>query len=189
MAAVRDLRRHRQCRAYSYKAEDSAGVDTTAAHERNRTSADRSTNRYLKRNCHGNRAPYYPTLDDRQRDPLPASWLFEARIRLRRARRSRAYANEDRNWIPRPDPFSRYRAGFEIRSYRRCRRVLMFHHFPGVPGVGVDCLVRRPISPTPTSRRRSKRTRLATHYCARLRAPGTCVTAQRTARSRCRRWS
>ena len=42
----------------------------------------------------------------------------------------------------RPDPFSTYRPGFEVRTYRRCRRVLMFHHFPGEPGVGADCLVR-----------------------------------------------
>lgn len=28
------------------------------------------------------------------------------------------------------DPFSDYRAGFEVRSYRLCRQILMFHHFP-----------------------------------------------------------
>jgi hypothetical protein len=33
-------------------------------------------------------------------------------------------------WKCRPDPFSTYRAGFEVRTYRRCRRVLMFHRFP-----------------------------------------------------------
>jgi len=38
------------------------------------------------------------------------------------------------------DPFSGYRAGFEIRTYRLCRRILMFHHFPDEPGVGADCL-------------------------------------------------
>ena len=32
-------------------------------------------------------------------------------------------------WGIRPDTFSRHRAGFEVRTYRRCRRVLMFHHF------------------------------------------------------------
>ena len=30
---------------------------------------------------------------------------------------------------PRPDPFSTFRAGFEIRTLRLCRRVLMLHHF------------------------------------------------------------
>ncbi|MEZ4868084.1 MAG: SpvB/TcaC N-terminal domain-containing protein [Caldilineaceae bacterium] len=34
------------------------------------------------------------------------------------------------DWYLRPDPFSTYRAGFEIRTLRRCRRVLMVHHFP-----------------------------------------------------------
>ncbi|MEJ7711923.1 MAG: SpvB/TcaC N-terminal domain-containing protein [Pyrinomonadaceae bacterium] len=32
-------------------------------------------------------------------------------------------------WLCRPDAFSTYRAGFEIRTSRLCRRVLMFHHF------------------------------------------------------------
>ncbi|KAI0448402.1 65kDa B protein-domain-containing protein [Xylaria acuta] len=32
-------------------------------------------------------------------------------------------------WNMRPDPFSVYKSGFEIRTYRRCERVLMFHHF------------------------------------------------------------
>ncbi len=33
-------------------------------------------------------------------------------------------------WFSRPDTFSVYRSSFEIRTYRRCHRVLMFHHFP-----------------------------------------------------------
>ena len=44
-------------------------------------------------------------------------------------------------WAARPDPFSSHRAGFEVRTYRRCRRVLMFHHFPEL-GDRADCLVR-----------------------------------------------
>jgi hypothetical protein len=32
------------------------------------------------------------------------------------------------------DPFSCYRAGFEIRTLRRCKRVLMFHHFKELGG-------------------------------------------------------
>src|SRR5262249_38355173 len=45
-------------------------------------------------------------------------------------------------WPVRPDPFSSYRAGFDVRTYRRCKRVLLFHHFPNEPVVGRDCLVR-----------------------------------------------
>src|SRR5678816_4343926 len=35
----------------------------------------------------------------------------------------------DQDWPVRPDPFSASRAGFEIRTYRRCQRILMFHRF------------------------------------------------------------
>jgi RHS repeat-associated protein len=34
----------------------------------------------------------------------------------------------------RPDRFSHFRAGFDIRTLRRCRRVLMFHHFVELGG-------------------------------------------------------
>ena len=33
-------------------------------------------------------------------------------------------------WPVRLDPFSTWRSGFEVRTYRLCRRVLMFHRFP-----------------------------------------------------------
>ena len=32
--------------------------------------------------------------------------------------------------------------GFEVRTYRLCQRVLMFHHFADEPEVGANCLVR-----------------------------------------------
>jgi RHS repeat-associated protein len=49
---------------------------------------------------------------------------------------------ETRPWLVRADPFSSYRPGFELRTYRLCQRVLMFHHFPNETGVGPNCLVR-----------------------------------------------
>jgi Salmonella virulence plasmid 65kDa B protein len=42
---------------------------------------------------------------------------------------------EETNWRCRPDPFSNYRPCFEVRTYRLCSRVLMFHHFPHELGV------------------------------------------------------
>ena len=45
------------------------------------------------------------------------------------------------NWFLRDDRISHYRAGFEIRTLRRCKRVLMFHHF-NEPGVGAGTLVK-----------------------------------------------
>jgi len=35
----------------------------------------------------------------------------------------------DSDWLIREDPFSSFRSGFEMRTLRRCRRVLMHHHF------------------------------------------------------------
>jgi RHS repeat-associated protein len=46
------------------------------------------------------------------------------------------------SWARRVDPFSTYRAGFEVRTYRLCRRVLMFHRFPNDPAIGPRRLVR-----------------------------------------------
>jgi RHS repeat-associated protein len=41
----------------------------------------------------------------------------------------RNVAEDPKEWPVREDPFSTYRAGFEIRTLRRCRRILMLHHF------------------------------------------------------------
>ena len=38
-------------------------------------------------------------------------------------------------WQRRLDPFSSYRSCFEVRTYRLCQRVLMFHHFEGEENV------------------------------------------------------
>ncbi|MEU4420323.1 SpvB/TcaC N-terminal domain-containing protein [Actinoplanes sp. NPDC024001] len=43
-------------------------------------------------------------------------------------------------WADRPDPFSTFRAGFEVRTSRRCHRVLMFHRIPELGDA--PCLVR-----------------------------------------------
>lgn len=39
-------------------------------------------------------------------------------------------------WTQRQDAFSSYRAGFEVRTLRRCRRVMMFHHFAELSASG-----------------------------------------------------
>lgn len=44
-----------------------------------------------------------------------------------------------RQWPVRADPFSSYRAGFELRTWRLCRNIFTVHHFPDDPAVG-DCL-------------------------------------------------
>ncbi len=105
---------------YEYRAEDEAGVDTGALHERGRCTADRTAARHLARVRYGNTVPW-PTRGD-------PGWLFEVLL---------DYGDLDddgdavRSWDCRPDPFSTYRGGFEVRTYRLCRRLLLRHAVPG----------------------------------------------------------
>ena len=46
-----------------------------------------------------------------------------------------------KSWACRPDPYSVYNSGFEIRSYRLCRNVLLFHNFQ--EETSGYCLVKR----------------------------------------------
>jgi len=127
---------------YDYLPEDSAGVDTALPSERNRTARSRSANRYLKRIRYGNREPWRPDGDAIRSACVPhGEWLFETVFDYGDHREDAPLPEPDRAWPARSDPFSTYRPGFEVRTYRRCHRVLMFHHFPGEPGAGADCLV------------------------------------------------
>jgi hypothetical protein len=129
--------------AYDYKAENSDSVYLSQVHERNRSEQTRAANRYLKRVRYGNRTPYFPILGENQPlTPLPAEWLFEVVLDYGEHDPDAPTPQDTGEWPSRRDPFSSYRAGFEIRTYRLCQRVLMFHHFPDEEGVGADCLVR-----------------------------------------------
>ena len=138
---------------YRYKAEDGEGVDPGRAHEQNRGARDagqRTANRYVKRIHYGNRASL---LDDAGRRPPfvdkdairaqieNGDWMFEVVFDYGE-HGIVPLPNDSGAWRFRPDPFSTYRAGFEVRTTRLCRRVLMFHHFDGRAGVERNCLVR-----------------------------------------------
>ncbi len=127
---------------YDYQAEDSAGVDTALASERNRTDRSRSAGRYPKQIRYGNRMPW-PAGDshDSTGQANGGGWMFEVVFDYGDHDEHAPLPKPTRPWPCRPDPFSTYRPGFEVRTYRRCHRILMFHHFPGEPGVGADCLV------------------------------------------------
>lgn len=135
---------------YRYKAEDGAGIDLRQAHERNRGDYDdprRTANRYLKRILYGNRVPL---LADSGQRPLVltedrienAGWMFEVVFDYGEHDSDAPTPNDAGIWVRRQDPFSSYRSGFEVRTYRLCQRVLMFHHFPDEEDVGSDCVVR-----------------------------------------------
>ncbi|GAB2682001.1 SpvB/TcaC N-terminal domain-containing protein [Nocardia goodfellowii] len=138
---------------YDYRAENGHGVDLGRAHERNRGAADdrrRTANRYPARIRYGNRTPLLDADGQRPRTVDSAQmadtdWMFEVAFDYGEYHPDRpkpSDAGSSAGWSVRPDPFSSYRSGFEVRTLRRCRRVLMFHHFPDAAEVGRDCLVR-----------------------------------------------
>jgi len=134
---------------YEYKREDAAGVDVTLPHEVGRGTASsptRRANHYLKRIRYGNRVPLVDNAGRRLTDVAPqalqdAGWLFEVVFDYGEHDLIDPKSGDNASWLCRNDPFSTYRAGFEVRTYRLCQRVLMFHHFPAEPEVRHDCLV------------------------------------------------
>jgi RHS repeat-associated protein len=112
---------------YEYAAENLEGIDSSSTFEQPRSVGGGVTaQRYLKRIQYGNTAPLQPD------SPIPVDnrWLFEVVF---------DYGDHDdtglptpapeRPWPARPDPFSAYGSGFEIRTHRLCRRILLFHRF------------------------------------------------------------
>jgi RHS repeat-associated protein len=134
---------------YLYKAEDGTatlrpGQDDPfrAAHQRNRgarTAPARTAQRYLQRIFYGNRTPLLDAQGQRPRRlrDLPApptdtdsDWLFEVRFDYGELDPGNPTGIPEQPWFYRPDAFSSYRSGFEVRTCRRCERVLMLHHIP-----------------------------------------------------------
>jgi RHS repeat-associated protein len=111
---------------YTYVAEDSTDANK-GTYESNRTDLSRSSNRYLKRIQYGNTVSRLNTGSWANNQ-----WMFE--VVLDYSDHSEFSYNADKAWPIRIDPFSTYRSGFEIRTYRLCKRVLMFHHFTELGG-------------------------------------------------------
>lgn len=119
---------------YEYVAEDFENVRTSQSYERGRFIRRQGlAQRYLKHIRYGNTRPLDPETADRA-DNI---WRFEVIIDYgEHEGADRPSYEPTRPWPCRADPFSTYRPGFEIRAFRLCRRILMFHHFPEELGVG-----------------------------------------------------
>ncbi len=128
---------------YDYLAENDAGIDIDAPHECNRDRAGIAAQRYLKRIRYCAVTPWFADYGgDGPAPAIPDRWRHQVVFDYGDHDPDTPGPDPDRPWAARPDPFSTCRAGFELRSYRRCQRVLMFHDFPEDPGCGADCLVR-----------------------------------------------
>ena len=114
--------------SYEYAAENFAGVDVTTCYERPRYERARHCGlrlpqRHIKRIRSGNTVPVPPG----GVPPAGQGWCFETVFDYGDHATDRPEA--DRDWTARPDPYSTFRPGFDLRTYRLCRRVLVFHHF------------------------------------------------------------
>ena len=114
-------------RQYVYKRENTENVpDAIYEHDREQTAV-----RYLERIRYGNFAPRYA--DGPYLTGLPeAEWHFE--VVFDYGEYDLSPTNDDpfvpvRPWAAREDPFSTYNAGFERRTHRLCRAILLFHRF------------------------------------------------------------
>lgn len=117
------------CAHYRYKAEDGINADTTSIHNKNRlkSGAITYTNLYLEKILYGNKTPYRQFGDAY---PVETEYLFQTVLDHGEYEVESPYAKTN-DWAFRADAFSDYKAGFEIRTTRLCRRVLQFHYFNG----------------------------------------------------------
>ncbi|MBX7084611.1 MAG: hypothetical protein K1X88_35730, partial [Nannocystaceae bacterium] len=129
---------------YRYQAEDDVGVDGTSGAQRNRLGPQ--PQRYLRRILYGNRdaAPAAPielaSLDD---EAARARFMFEVVFDYgQHAAGEAAGVDDAQPWPVRADPFSHGRAGFEVRTRRLCRRVLVFHRFTQLMAEAAPVLTR-----------------------------------------------
>ena len=122
---------------YQYKSEDQDGIPSDKASEQNRSVEARVAAKYLKTIKYGNRTPNrdLSTWTASSSFHLPADdWMFSVVFDYGDHDELVPTTTETKVWASRQDPFSSSRAGFEVRTYRLCRRVLMFHHFPSELG-------------------------------------------------------
>lgn len=115
---------------YNYIPEDSQNI-APAAHESNRLNGTAAfANTYLKSVAYCNLEPYF--IDHHVYQPqLPedTNYLMEAVLDYGDHDSDKPGFDTVKAWDARTDAFSDFHAGFEIRTYRRCRRILMFHRF------------------------------------------------------------
>jgi len=130
---------------FSYVSEDLDNVPHHVSEFHRHHDRTAFTNTYIKKISYGNVTPFFVAdAAAGWRPDLPdTDWLFET-VWDYGEHEGSSYEPVT-GWPCRKDPFSVYRSGFEIRTYRRCRHILQFHYFPKKENEGMDApeLVRR----------------------------------------------
>ena len=116
--------------AYTYKKDSVFRQPDKDFHGlRSETAGQHATQTYLKSIKYSNRAPNRDLITW-QASEQGYEWLFEVIMDYGEHDVLFPTTEETNVWKSRKDPFSSYRTGFQIRTNRLCRRILMFHHFP-----------------------------------------------------------
>ena len=115
---------------YSYKPEDFQNIDEKL-NEKNRENNCSQT--YLKKVFYGNKKPYYLGDAIPQENDFIFRVIFDYGEHDTSTNIPKNIDTEKNKWLCRRDPFSTHRSGFDIRTYRRCHRVLVFHCFDELP--------------------------------------------------------
>ncbi|MEO1052978.1 MAG: SpvB/TcaC N-terminal domain-containing protein [Bacteroidota bacterium] len=111
---------------YEYKQENNENIPPSIYEKHRLTDGNAFAQKYLKKVRYGN-----SLMVDRLTGELSMGneWHFELIFDYGEHTGTTPSYAETQPWLSRQDPFSHYRAGFEIRTYRLCRRMLMFHNF------------------------------------------------------------
>jgi RHS repeat-associated protein len=119
---------------YTYKQEDGLGLvgpgQSLPLWETNRSEESRCRQKYLKRIRYGNRSANRDLETWEVSAAWPDDWMFEVVFDYGEHSLGGPSTAESGVWKARHDPFSVGNIGFELRTYRLCHRILMFHHFP-----------------------------------------------------------
>ncbi|MFL9482878.1 SpvB/TcaC N-terminal domain-containing protein [Chitinophagaceae bacterium LWZ2-11] len=115
------------CVYYEYKPENDQGLPHTLHNKNRKDSNLLYTNTYLKRVLYGIRTPYQNNGEIYSKNK--SDYFFENVFDYGEHDDLNASFNEVKEWDFRTDAFSEYRPGFEIRTTRLCKRVLLYHHF------------------------------------------------------------
>ncbi|MEO6548019.1 MAG: SpvB/TcaC N-terminal domain-containing protein [Ferruginibacter sp.] len=115
------------CSHYMYKGDNTTGFDGSLLHNRNRLQGGNITytNLYIDKVLYGNKTPYklfgaaFPDETD---------YMFQTIFDYGTLLINDSFETIN-DWDFRPDSFSDYKPGFEIRTTRLCKRVLLFHVF------------------------------------------------------------
>jgi RHS repeat-associated protein len=120
-----------QCLEYEYVAEDLVNVMNSVSEAHRLSGLATIANTYLKRIRYTNKNAYYPDPSKPYDPPAPTAptYFFEVVFDYGDHDELAPTPAATQPWPCRLDPFSQHKSGFEIRTYRLCQRVLLFHHF------------------------------------------------------------